>query len=91
MIINAEFKWNGQDIHLTCDEDKLDRNYDDEETAYFIQFLVVGADSGRFFEVNIERNMDTGELTEKGYVTYYLSLDDSRPHKIINNVKIYFT
>lgn len=87
MIINADFKWNGHDEHLTCDENQLDRNYDDEETAYFIKGLF----NGRFFEVNIVRDMDTGELKEEGYVAYYLSTDDCSPHKIIDDVKIYFT
>ena len=68
MIYNVQFTYEGMEYNYALDTDELDRNFEDESTAYWLIHPL--------FEINIYRNEDTGELTTEGYVKPYATEDD---------------
>lgn len=85
--ITVKFEYKGKKYRYKCPFRKLDRNYPDEEYAYFLRKRKE-LDYG-FFEVNILKNPTTMQLICKGYVAVYdnldhTSLDDSADCIVIN-------
>ena len=63
----------------------LDRNYDDEGYAYFLESMPNTEDG--LFEINIlKANEDGGNLIEDGYVSVYSSSDQVMPVDIVDAV-----
>lgn len=80
MEIISVFNYNGCLFCLSREDLKLDRNYQDEPTAYFLE-PIPDTDDG-YFEINIIK-VD-GELQERGYVAVYESLDNSDYKELID-------
>ena len=89
-IIRASFTYNGRSFHYSCPINELDRNYDDESTAYFIVPIQrrKREDDFPFFEINIIRDVETGQLIPEGYVTIYESTEDVHPIEMIEDCTI---
>lgn len=85
MIINFKFmSKDGQEIEGM--RTKIDRNYDDEETALvFIQNEE--SDTGGYFELNLRKD-EQGEFTGGGYMAEYDSEDDSEPSYINTEIEL---
>ena len=84
MKIKVEFIYRRKKYSLERDEAKLDRNYPDEETAYFIEKIHnhrTTREDFKFFEVNIVRQ--NGSLVQSGYVAVYSSLEDVVPRRLL--------
>lgn len=80
MIIQAIFDYKGQHHVFSRSIDNLDRNYDDEEYAYFLEPF---NNEESMYEINILKN-DEGEIIEDGYTALYNNIDSVAPDEIIN-------
>ena len=80
MNIIAIFDYQDNHYELSREDLKLDRNYQDEPTAYFLEPIPETEDG--YFEVNIIK-VD-GEMQERGYVAVYDSIDDTNYKELIN-------
>ena len=81
MIIKASFDYNGKHFDYIRPVVELDRNYEDEEFAYFLERI---PNSGYgLFEINIIKEHCNGKLKEKGYVSVYLDDTNVMPDNIV--------
>ena len=62
MVFKAEFSYLGVDYCLPLNTDKIDRNYNDENYAYWVV-----EKNGRYFEINVWKD-DNGNFTHRGKV-----------------------
>lgn len=82
MEIQAEFKFQGERFFFKRSPCHLDRNYDDEGYAYFLE-PISGTEQG-FFEINVIK--DNLTLQENGYTAIYYSTEQVAPDKIISTI-----
>ena len=72
MLLLAKFYYDGFNYVFPLDTKRLDRNYDDEDYAYWLK-----TSAGRFFEINIHKTQEVdGEFTDKGWVKCYKTEQD---------------
>lgn len=85
MNIQASFIFDKIPYVFSRPIDSLDRNYDDEGYAYFLESMPNTEDG--LFEINIlKANEDGGNLIEDGYVSVYSSSDQVMPVDIVDAV-----
>lgn len=80
--IQAEFVYNGVNYKFTCPYNELDRNYDDENYAYFLK-SIPNTECG-LFEINILKDKETELMIENGYVAIYSAPEQAAPDTIID-------
>lgn len=76
MEYKAHFMYLGEEYHFTLDTQKFDRNYDDENYAYWIV-----KKNGHYFEINVWKKDDCGELSNEGKVYAYKNQGDFEDSK----------
>ena len=79
--IQAEFIYEGVNYKYTCPYNELDRNYDDENYAYFLK-SIPKTECG-LFEINILKDKGTELMIEDGYVAIYSAPEQAAPNTII--------
>lgn len=79
--IQAQFVYNGANYKFTCPYNELDRNYDDESYAYFLERIPNTEDG--LFEINIIKEEENNMMIEDGYVAIYSSLEQGFTDEII--------
>lgn len=84
--IVAAFTHQGENLRFEREIISLDRNYDDERYAYFIE-PSSHAENG-IYEINIDKDED-GNLIPKGYAAYYEDFNDN-DFTILIDAKIQF-
>lgn len=85
MSIQASFIFDKVPFIFSRPIDSLDRNYDDEGYAYFLEAIPNTEDG--LFEINVLKDdEDGGNLIEDGYVSVYLSSDQVMPDDIVDSV-----
>lgn len=82
MEIQAEFKFQGMSYFFKRSSRLLDRNYEDEGYAYFLE-PIPGTEQG-LFEINLLK--DNMTLQEKGYTAIYNSTEQVSPDRIISTI-----
>lgn len=82
MEIQVEFNFQGKNFFFKRSPCHLDRNYDDEGYAYFLE-PIPNTEQG-FFEINVLK--DNLTLQEKGYTAIYYSTEQVAPDKIISTI-----
>ncbi|MCQ2319594.1 MAG: hypothetical protein MJZ90_11870 [Bacteroidales bacterium] len=87
MNITAIFNFENKIYKFSRLFEELDRNYDDESYAYFIEEWP-NTENG-IFEINLFKNNNLeGKIIEKGYVAVYDSTDKACPDELVNaNIK----
>lgn len=80
--IQATFEYEGVNYKYTCPYNELDRNYDDESDAYFLE-RIPNTECG-LFEINILKEKETELMIEDGYVAIYSAPEQTAPDTIIN-------
>jgi len=80
MEIQAEFKFQGMSCLFKRSLRLLDRNYEDEGYAYFLE-PIPNTEQG-LFEINLLK--EDLALQEKGYTAIYYSTEQVTPDKIIS-------
>jgi hypothetical protein len=81
MIIKASFNYKGKHFDYMRPVVELDRNYEDEEFAYFLE-RIPNSEFG-LFEINIMKEHSNGNLKENGYVSVYLDEANVMPDNIV--------
>lgn len=85
MTIKANFTFGDDSYTFSRSLVSLDRNYDDESYAYFIE-PIPDTNNG-IFEINILKDREnSGELIEKGYASIYSGSDQVMPDLIVDTV-----
>ena len=85
MKIQAYFVFDNVLYSFERSSELLDRNYDDEGYAYFLERIPETEDG--LFEINIFKNAEIdGELLENGYVSIYSSSEQVMPDRIIGSM-----
>lgn len=85
MTIRASFTFENVSYVFSRSLFSLDRNYDDESYAYFLE-SIPNASNG-IFEINILKNKEnSGKLIEEGYASIYSSSDQVMPDLIVDTV-----
>ncbi|MGM9826506.1 MAG: hypothetical protein ACI3Z8_08750 [Paludibacteraceae bacterium] len=79
--IQATFEYEGTRYQFTCPYNKLDRNYDDESYAYFLESIPNTEDG--LFEINIVKAEETNLMKEEGYVAVFSAIEESVPDTYI--------
>ena len=79
--IQAEFIYGGINYQFTCPYNELDRNYDDESYAYFLERIPNTEDG--LFEINIIKEEENNMMIEDGYIAIYSSLEQGFTDEII--------
>lgn len=79
--IQAEFIYEGVNYKYTCPYNELDRNYDDENYAYFLK-NIPNTECG-LFEINILKDKETELMIKDGYVAIYSAPEQAAPNTII--------
>lgn len=80
--IQAIFEYDGANYKYTCPYNELDRNYDDENYAYFLKDIP-NTECG-LFEINILKDKETELMVEDGYVAIYSAPEQAAPDTIID-------
>ena len=80
--VQATFEYNGVNYKYTCPYNELNRNYDDENYAYFLKDIP-NTECG-LFEINIQKEEKKDLLIEKGYVAIYSAPEQAAPDTIID-------
>ena len=80
--IQAEFIYEGVNYKYTCPYNELDRNYDDENYAYFLK-SIPNTECG-LFEINILKDKETELMIEEGYVAAYSVPEQAAPDTLID-------
>ena len=80
--IQVEFVYNGVNYQYTCPYNQLDRNYDDENYAYFLK-SIPNTECG-LFEINILKDKETELMIEDGYVAIYSAPEQAAPDTLID-------
>lgn len=80
--IQAEFIYEGVNYKYTCPYNELDRNYDDENSAYFLK-SIPNTECG-LFEINILKDKETELMIEDGYVAIYSAPEQAAPNTLID-------
>lgn len=80
--IHAEFIYNGVNYKYTCPYNELDRNYDDENYAYFLK-SIPNTECG-LFEINILKDKETELMIKDGYVAIYSAPEQAAPDTLID-------
>ena len=80
--IQATFENNGVNYKYTCPYNELDRNYDDENYAYFLKDIP-NTECG-LFEINILKDKETELMIEEGYVAAYSVPEQAAPDTLID-------
>lgn len=89
MKAKVKFEYSGKAYEYEREMSKFDRNYDDEDYAYFLE--QTADNGGRLFEINLVKN-DGGYLTGEGaYVGVYASTDDTMLLHHIGDAEVEFT
>ena len=84
MKIQANFIFDNVLYSFERSSELLDRNYDDEGYACFLERIPETEDA--LFEINILKNAEVGgELFEGGYVSIYSSSEQVMPDRIIDS------
>ena len=81
MKIQANFIFDNVLYSFERSSELLDRNYDDEGYAYFLERIPETEDA--LFEINIFKNAEVG--LECGYVSIYSSSEQVMPDRIIDS------
>lgn len=81
MIVQAAFNYCGKRFDFCRPVSELDRNYDDEGYAYFLE-RIPGTDNG-LFEVNVLKDKSNGKLREDGYVGIYKDKNEVMPARLL--------
>ena len=81
--IQATFEYEGTRYKFTCPYNELDRNYDDESYAYFLE-RIPDTECG-LFEINIIKEEEQNLMIEDGYVAIYSSLEQGFTDEIIES------
>ena len=84
MTIQANFTFDNIAYSFKRPLAMLDRNYNDEDYAYFLERIPNTEDG--LFEINILKNEVDGELRAAGYTSIYLCSDQVMPDKIVDTV-----
>lgn len=79
--IQATFDYEGTMYQYTCPYNELDRNYDDENYAYFLK-SIPNTECG-LFEINVLKDKETELMIEDGYVAIYSAPEQAAPNTII--------
>lgn len=82
MEIQAEFKFHGKIFIFNRSPLHLDRNYDDEGYAYFLE-PIPETENG-FFEINLVK--DNMTLQEMGYTAIYYDIEQAAPDSFISTI-----
>lgn len=80
--IQAIFEYGGTKYQYTCPYNQLDRNYDDESYAYFLE-RIPNTECG-LFEINIIKEEETNLMLEDGYVAIYSAPEQGAPDTLID-------
>lgn len=80
--IQAIFEYEGVNYKYTCPYNQLDRNYDDENYAYFLK-NIPNTECG-LFEINIQKDKETELMIENGYVAIYSAPEQAAPDTLID-------
>lgn len=80
--IQATFDYEGTMYQCTCPYNELDRNYDDENYAYFLK-SIPNTECG-LFEINILKDKETELMIEDGYVAIYSAPEQAAPDTLID-------
>ena len=80
--IQAEFIYNGVNYKYTCPYNQLDRNYDDENYAYFLKDIP-NTECG-LFEINILKDKETKLMIKEGYIAIYSAPEQAAPDTLID-------
>lgn len=80
--IQATFDYEGTMYQYTCPYNELDRNYDNESYAYFLE-RIPNTECG-LFEINIKKEETKYLMIEEGYVAIYSAPEQAAPDTIIN-------
>ena len=80
--IQATFEYNGVNYKYTYPYNELDRNYDDENYAYFLKDIP-NTECG-LFEINILKDKETELMIEDGYVAIYSAPEQAAPDTLID-------
>lgn len=81
MNIIATFNFENRTYRFSRSYKDLDRNYMDEDYAYFFENRPNSTDG--YFEINILKNSTNGNLIEEGYVSVYDDTEQILPDEII--------
>lgn len=85
MEIQANFVYKGKLFQYSRPKCNLDRNYEDEGYAYFVEPVEKTEDG--VFEINIRKTKEVnGELVEDGYTAVYSSTDRICPDIIVDTI-----
>lgn len=79
--IQATFEYEGTRYQFTCPYNELDRNYDDESYAYFLE-RIPNTECG-LFEINIIKEEEKNLIIEDGYVAIYSTFEQGFTDEII--------
>lgn len=79
--IQVEFIYGGVNYKYIHPYNKLDRNYDDESYAYFLEHIP-NTECG-LFEINILKEKGEDMMIEDGYVAIYSAIEQIAPDTII--------
>ena len=80
--VQATFEYNGVNYKYTYPYNELDRNYDDENYAYFLKDIP-NTECG-LFEINILKDKETELMIEDGYVAIYSAPEQAAPDTLID-------
>ena len=80
--IQATFEYEGTRYQFTCPYNELNRNYDDESYAYFLE-RIPNTECG-LFEINILKDKETELMVEDGYVAIYSAPEQAAPDTLID-------
>lgn len=85
MDIQANFVYKGKSFQYSRPQYRLDRNYEDEGYAYFVEPVEKTEDG--FFEINIHKTKEVnGELVEDGYTAVYSSKNQICPDILVDTI-----
>lgn len=84
MTIQANFTFDNVAYSFKRSLAMLDRNYSDEDYAYFLEQIPNTEDG--LFEINIFKNEVDGKLREEGYTSIYSCSEQVMPDELVDTV-----
>lgn len=82
MTVRATFEYRGKHYDFSRPLPEFDRNYDDENYAYFLE--KIPDMEWALFEINILKDVKTRLLKNDGYVSVYLNADNTNYDNIVD-------
>ncbi|MBR6444848.1 MAG: hypothetical protein IKS94_00190 [Prevotella sp.] len=82
MVVRAEFEYKGKHYDFSRPLSEFDRNYDDEDYAYFLE--EIPGMEWALFEINILKDSESQSLKNDGYISVYLNADNASFDDIVN-------